>query len=140
MRTNYLRLVLKYACINIIVALDLIAVGEQSGEAIRVFTDTKLKAENGDARFQGYLGSLYENGRGVAKDDNEAVRWYRKAADQGYAIAQTGLGMCYLQGKGSAKDSVEAVRWLRKAADQGDAYAQYNLGVMYDNGTGVPQD
>ena len=29
------------------------------------------------------LGSCYETGSGVEKDDAEAVKWYRKAAEQG---------------------------------------------------------
>ncbi len=38
---------------------------------------------------------MYENGEGVAKDDKQAVYWYRKAADQGYASAQYNLGLMY---------------------------------------------
>ena len=30
---------------------------------------------------------MYEEGRGVARDDGEAVRWYRLAAGQGYALS-----------------------------------------------------
>jgi TPR repeat protein len=29
------------------------------------------------------LGYCYKNGRGVSKDELEAVKWYRKAAEQG---------------------------------------------------------
>ena len=83
---------------------------------------------------------MYDNGRGVAKDDAEAARWYRKAADQGNAGAQINLGLMYEHGRGVAKDDAEAVRWYRKAADQGDAAAQINLGRMYENGQGVAKD
>ena len=31
---------------------------------------------------------MYRHGRGVAKDEAEAVRWFRKAADQGDARGQ----------------------------------------------------
>ena len=34
---------------------------------------------------------MFENGRGVAQDNSQAVRWYRKAADQGNAFAQVDL-------------------------------------------------
>jgi TPR repeat protein len=30
---------------------------------------------------------MYQKGRGVPKDEVEAVKWYRKAADQGEAKA-----------------------------------------------------
>jgi TPR repeat protein len=76
----------------------------------------------------------------VAKDEVEAVRWYRKAADQGDAGAQSNLGFCYANGTGVAKDEVEAVRWYRKAADQGDAGAQSNLASCYAYGKGVAKD
>ena len=29
------------------------------------------------------LGVMYDNGEGVLQDDKEAVKWYRKAAEQG---------------------------------------------------------
>ena len=77
---------------------------------------------------------------GVAKDQQEAVRWYRMAADQGDAAAQYSLGWAYNHGEGVAKDQQEAVRWWRMAAEQGYAVAQTNLGVAYDNGEGVAKD
>ncbi len=74
------------------------------------------------------------------KNYTEAVKWYRKAAEQGYADAQCNLGYCYKQGNGVTKDYAEAVKWFRKAAEQGDAVAQLNLGNCYYNGNGVTQD
>ncbi len=41
--------------------------------------------EQGDAYAQFLLGVIYEIGRGVTKDESEAVKWYRKAAEQGDA-------------------------------------------------------
>ena len=68
------------------------------------------------------------------------MKWYRKAADQGYAEAQFNLGNSYSKGEGIPKDFAEAVKWYRKAADQGYAAAQNNLGKMYADGEGVPRD
>jgi S1-C subfamily serine protease len=82
----------------------------------------------------------YINGEGVPQDDAEAVKWYRKAADQGDAVAQNNLGACYDNGQGVPQDHAAAVRWFRSAAEQGFAGAQYGLGVCYANGRGVPQD
>jgi uncharacterized protein len=73
-------------------------------------------------------------------DPADAVKWYRKAAEQGDAVAQYYLGLMYLNGKGVPEDDAEAVKWFRKAAEQGNAKAQYYLGFMYANGTGVPED
>ena len=68
------------------------------------------------------------------KDKVEAVKWYRKAAEQGNAVAQCNLGICYERGNGVRRDKVEAVKWYRKAAEQGNASAQYNLGICYSDG------
>jgi hypothetical protein len=86
------------------------------------------------------VGIMYFNGQGVPQDYAEAVKWYRKAADQGYAEAQTNLGFMYANGHGVPQDYAEAAKWYCKAADQGNVSDQYNLGYMYSKGEGVPQD
>ena len=68
----------------------------------------------------------------VSQDDAEAVRWYREAAEQGYAWAQYNLGRCYGLCKGVPQDDAEAVKWYRKAADQGHADAKLHLAINYD--------
>ena len=82
--------------------------------------------------------------RGLQYDDAgnhvDALEWYRKAADQGYAVAQVILGWHYHTGEGVPQDDAEAVRWFRLATDQGHAQAQYRLGVAYRDGDGVRQD
>jgi TPR repeat protein len=83
---------------------------------------------------------MYFNGRGVPQDLDEAIRWVRLAADQGFVKAQFNLGLSYDTGTGVPPDPAEAARWFRRAANQGDATAQRNLGVMYANGEGVPRD
>jgi len=83
---------------------------------------------------------MCDNGQGVPQDVAEAVKWYRLAADQGYAMAQYNLGVMYDNGQGVPQDDAEALKWYRLAADQGQADAQFNLGVMYYNGQGVPKD
>ena len=97
-------------------------------------------AEQGNARVQLTLGLMYARGERVAKDDAEAVRWFRLAAEPGHARAQFNLGTMYANGYGVPEDDTEAVRWFRLAAEQGHARAQFSLGVMYDNGMGVPED
>jgi hypothetical protein len=43
---------------------------------------------------------MYENGRGVAKNDAEAAKWYRKAAEQGNALGQENLRRMQQAGRG----------------------------------------
>jgi TPR repeat protein len=102
--------------------------------------EVKAKAEAGDAESEVELGLRYEQGKGVAKDQVEAVKWYRKAAEQNLAAAQNDLGACFYNGDGVTKDPVEAVKWFRKAAEQNFAAAQFNLGVCYADGEGVAKD
>jgi TPR repeat protein len=42
----------------------------------------------------------------------EAVKWYRKAAEQGFPEAQYGLGVCYANGDGVPKNYMEAYKWM----------------------------
>ncbi|MBR2921623.1 MAG: sel1 repeat family protein [Kiritimatiellae bacterium] len=121
---------------------------ENTQRAIKAFEKEKWEegfrlskdADLNDKSIQFYLGVMYDNGWGVTKDDSEAVKWYRKAAEQGYARAQCNLGLMYANGEGVTQDDSEAVKWFRKAAEQGLAVAQYNLGFMYANGRGVAKD
>jgi uncharacterized caspase-like protein len=99
------------------------------------------RARQGFADAQNDFGDMYYYGRDVPQSDTEAVQWYRKAADQGFALGQANLGFMYDKGRGGlAQNYTDAVKWNRLAADQGFAHAQYNLGVEYENGTGVPMD
>ena len=82
----------------------------------------------------------YTTGEGVAQDNEQAVYWYRLAAEQGIAPAQYQLGLRYANGDGVTRDYAEAVKWYRRAAEQGVAFAQFNLGVRYANGQGVARD
>ena len=115
-------------------------------------------ADEGNADAQIELGRMYERGHGVPRDDSEALKWYRLAAEQGHAEGQYLLaGMCVPQ------DDAQAVSWYLRAAAQehadakkyldqlrefdvesedqlrllaelGDAEAQYRLGLIYDTG------
>ena len=53
----------------------------------------------------------------------EAMKWYRKAAEQDAADAQLILGFMYDAGEGVPENDAEAVGWYRKAAEQGHAEA-----------------
>ena len=86
------------------------------------------------------FGGCYASGRGVAKDEAEAVKWWRKAAEQNYAQAQYNLGTSYCYGRGVAKDEAEGVKWHRKAAEQNFAEAQGAMGTSFLTGQGVAKD
>ena len=97
----------------------------------------------GDAIAQNNLGVNYEEGTGVEKDEQQAVVWYRKAAEQGNVYAQYNLGVMYANGHGVTQDYAAAVAWYRYAADNGHAGAKYFLKaicVQHATTTGCPYD
>ena len=84
----------------------------------------QLSAERGDVKARYNLGVMYQLGLGVPQDDQEAVRWFRKAAEQGYATAESVLGSMYYEGRwGAPQDYVLARVWLTLAAEQGSEKA-----------------
>ena len=101
---------------------------------------------------------MYATGRGVGQDDGEAVRWFRRAAEQGHGPSLTALAGRYFNGQGVPPDMTEGVRWYRMAAEQGNPEvleflrtiatapgagntdAQVALGEMHFSGRGVLWD
>ena len=71
------------------------------------FNENKTRAEQGDASAQYNLGYAYATGKGVAKDEVEAVNWFRKSASQNNTKAQVYLGNCYMDGVGVKKNIEE---------------------------------
>jgi TPR repeat protein len=57
-------------------------------------TGFRGNAEHGDLPAASLLGNMYLYGRGVPIDDQEAPRWFRKAADGGFAGGQYDVGSC----------------------------------------------
>ncbi len=87
------------------------------------------KTDERDAAATVRLALPSANGLGgLQKDDREAARLYRLAADQGNANAQANLGFFYEKGRGGLpKDDREAARLYKLAADRGNEYAQAAL-------------
>lgn len=97
------------------------------GHPARAIPLLRSAAETGHPRAAALLGSLREDGRGIEKSIEDAVHWYRVAADQGQANAMAALGRLLLQ-QPAARN--EASRLLQKAAQLEDATGQYYLGWL----------
>lgn len=94
----------------------------------------KVLASLGDARAQYVLGSMYATGVGVEKDDDEAIRLFRKAAvgTHGEAdpasAAELAVAKNYADGtEGVKPDQAERLKWLRRAAEGGSQEALAEL-------------
>lgn len=98
------------------------------------------EAAKGNPFAQTNLGHVFQNGSGVKQDFQQAVNWYRQAANKGLDEARACLGFMYESGLGVKQDYKQAVYWLQKSAGQGCAYGQLRLGLAYENGLGVRQD
>jgi TPR repeat protein len=125
----------------------------------------KQAAVRGNPTYQYDLGLRYLEGRGVAQDCREAIRWFRvtdgsvvdndttaahdcsavaawhrQKAETGDLVSILVLGDMYGKGQGIPRDDREAATWYEQGADQGIQSAQHALGHLYRQGLGVPQD
>ena len=65
------------------------------------------------------------------KEYEEAVHWFRLAAEQGNAGALNNLGIAYESGKGVERDEDVALQMYQEAASLGHVSAQSSLGYLY---------
>jgi hypothetical protein len=76
-------------------------------------------ALTGDAEAQFMLGEIYDTtfapAEGIVKDNAAAAKWYRMAAEQGYAHAQRRLTRLYALGLGVPQSYFRAVGWLLRS-------------------------
>jgi len=101
----------------------------------------RAKAEWGDALAQDELGALYAvGGQGISRDMNEAIKWYRKSAEQGNVYGEANIGRALLTGDGVPVDYAEAAKWLEMAAAQNDSDSERLIGWMYYTGNGMAKD
>jgi uncharacterized protein len=94
------------------------------GDFATAFRLWRPLAEGNDPRSQAGIGFMYHRGLGVKVDDEQAVFWLRKAAEQGQAEGQFMLGSLYFFGKGVPQSYPRAYAWCELAQDNGQAEAQ----------------
>ena len=105
--------------------------------------DDLVKAATwGDPAAQCRLGELYLYGFNVTKIDyTEAAKWFRLAAEQGFARAKSKLGLMNELGQGMPVDQERAAELYKEAAEQNDGCAFLGLGYLYEHGNGgLPKD
>lgn len=85
-------------------------------------------------------GNCFYLGLGVVQDYGQALKWFRKAANEGSSEAKNAIGDCYYNGTGLDQDIEEAVKWYKEAAEEGSVTALTNIGECYCDGKGVPKD
>ena len=73
---------------------------------------------------------MYDKGKGVPKDYKTAVKWYRLAAEQGFADDQYNLGVMYQVGHCVLQDYVRAHMLFNMAAAAGYQHAFHNRDIV----------
>jgi TPR repeat protein len=104
-------------------------------------TSLQAAANSGNMRAGWLLGHAHFFGLGgMSRNELEAARWWRIAADGGDPRGQNDFAWMLSNGRGVPQDYAQAARYYRLAANQNHMGAQNDLGLMYEEGLGVPQD
>lgn len=101
-----------------------------SGDIVEAMAMLKRSADAGHAPAQALLGDVLDQ----AEFDEEALAYYRKAAQQGNADGEFGVGAMYAAGEGVKRDPAEALKWITRAAEKGHVLATKVLAQAHIKG------
>lgn len=99
-------------------------------DAVKASGWTCAAASKGCMRAKGLC---YQFGYGVATNMAEAVKCYRKGAEDGDVKSMYLIGRCYVEGSGVEMNVTEALKWFHKGGELGDARCLGFLGHFYHN-------
>ena len=104
---------------------------KEYAKAMRLYKEAiKQGSSNGKPEYN--IGLLYTGGRGVPKDEVEALRWYRIAARKGNEKAMSSIGVYYEEGDGGLSvNYAEALKWYRRAREARPAGFKYIIDKVY---------
>lgn len=105
--------IMRYAIVALILVMGLVPQARADNA-----TEVRTLAEQGDAKAQYALGTMYRDGQGVVQNYAEALKWWRSAAELGLLDAKLALGNIYAGGSGVEKDNVLAYMWYEIATLQ----------------------
>jgi localization factor PodJL len=94
-------------------------------------------AASGNAPGQYRLGTLYERGKGVAKDMKAALGWYERAAALGNVKAMHNAAVLAANNDQQKPDYARAFKWFSLGAAHGLKDSQFNLAVLLERGLGT---
>jgi TPR repeat protein len=110
------------------------------GRYDQAFESFKRLAEQGNPEAQYWLGVMFDSGKGIQTNQQEAITWFQKSYEGGYKYAPGILGCMYFTGTGLTQDYGKALFLLKQGAEMSDQLAEGWLGLMYKQGRGVSQD
>lgn len=123
--------------------------GETAKDAVTLLEDALQDSSfpqslRGEALLS--LGRCYESGKGVGRDDKQALRYFVMAAEAGNEEARSIVDepakdlLSLARGLEAEGHEDQALRFYLQAAELGNAEAQYFLGICYRYGTGTDED
>lgn len=100
------------------------------GNVVDAMTQLTAIAEKGYAPSQVWLANIMDQ----AQQDEDAVKWFQKAADQGDPAGEYGLGLMYGKGEGVKQDNAKALDYVTRAAEKNYSDAVFALAAVYTQG------
>jgi TPR repeat protein len=106
----------------------------------KLFDHCITHREIDDSKILCLLGRMYDDGKGVEQNGEEAIKYYKMAIEKGDCHAMNNLGYMYYNGKGVERNYDEAIKYYKMSIEKGNSHAMFNLGLMYQYGDGVEQN
>lgn len=120
---------------------DLVVGGKDSGNLTPVLKE-QAEQENVLAQYQ--LGVSYASGVGVAADEDEAIRWFERAASHGELRSKNIVAGAWLYGDKDypVEKKLLGVQYLVDLAASGETWAPAQIIDIYKDGavSGIPAD
>jgi TPR repeat protein len=107
-------------------------------EAARLYEIDANQEGGDDSAYR--LALLYLSGRGVIKDVEEALKWFKRASEGGNIDAKKSIANLYDTGGEVGYDATMASKLYLEVALTGDVWSQRLLGFRYRNGNGLSVD
>lgn len=110
--------------------------GNQSAQEATKRAESELKPVRVDRAFE-KIAEMYEKGGSLPENQDEALRWWSRAAARGDQDAQAGLGLALVREQGTPADLARGRHLCNEAAKVNDHRAEYCMGYIYQRGLGV---
>jgi hypothetical protein len=123
--------------------------GAEAGDPAAMFHLAWTLEERGLVQFRAAISDMAARRAADAPNQSvsfsrspfeEAILWYRRAADQGFAPAMNNLANLYEQSFLGSRNLDEGFRWYAMAARAGNPIGAFNLSAHYRDGLGVKRD
>lgn len=100
----------------------------------------KAAEEDADPKAMNMLAILYSDGIGTVSNQEQALYWFKKAAEAGYVKAWFNVGTMYREGLGTTQDFKKAFEYYSKGTALKATSSMFGKGYMLFKGFGCEQN